>query len=144
MEIILRGTTFTEITSKMGKRNNPDTSHEAWASLNPDQLAGLRKKIYLALVSIKQGHYEDIAAACNIEPVQCWKRLSELHKDGLIHRTGERKMLSSNRMGFVWAPGKGMEDTLQKKKELSKTPTISDHSRAIKKLSESINQQTLF
>lgn len=122
----------------MTKRKSVDTSLEAYASLDPNQLVGLRKKIYLALVGIKEGHYEDIALACRIKPVQVWKRLSELHEDGLIHRTGQRKLLSSNRMGFVWAPGKPAEDIKRKEKPIP-GKTVADHSRAIKK----IQKQTL-
>lgn len=114
----------------MGKRKNPDTSNEAFYGLDPELLAGLRKRIFLALVQIKQGHYEDIAAACGIEPVQCWKRLSELNNDGLIHRTGERKFLSSGRQGFVWAPGNAPE-VVKKKERVMKGPSVSQFSKAI-------------
>jgi hypothetical protein len=114
----------------MGKRKSPATSNEAYHSLDPNQLAGLRKRIFQALQSIGTGHYEDIAIAAGIEPVQCWKRLSELHSDGIIHRTGERKMLSSNRMGFVWAPGSPPE-TVKKKERVLKGKTVADFSKAI-------------
>lgn len=127
----------------MGKRVNPDTSNEAFYGLDPEQLVGLRKRIFLALVQIKTGHYEDIAISCGIDPAQCWKRLSELHNDGLIHRTGERKMLSSKRMGFVWAPGKAPEAE-NKRERVMRGPTIADHSRPIKKLSQPIQETPLF
>lgn len=114
----------------MSKRKNPATSLEAYRSLDPDLLVGLRKKIYKALVEIGTGNYEDMAIKADIEPVQCWKRISELHKDGLIHRTGERKVLSSGRMGFVWAPG-GTPEPMKKKERVLKGKTVADFSKAI-------------
>ena len=71
----------------MPKRKNPSTS--TLYAFYTEQLVGLRKLIFKSLVEIGSGHYEDIALRAGIEPVQCWKRLSELMKDGLIHRTGE-------------------------------------------------------
>lgn len=114
----------------MPKRKVVETSREAFYSLDPDQLVGLRKKIFQALVEIGTGHYEDIALRAGIEPVQCWKRLSELHRDGLIHRTGERKMLSSNRAGFVWASG-GTPEPVKKKERVLKGKSVSEYSKAI-------------
>lgn len=119
------------------KKSLPSTSVEAFYSLDPNQLIGLRRRIFEALVLIKSGHYEDIAYAAGIEPVQCWKRLSELLKDGIIHRTGERKMLSSNRVGFVWAPGAATEP-VKKKERIMKGKNIADFSLAINQVSQSI------
>lgn len=124
----------------MGKRKIQETSREAYYSLDPNQLIGLRKRIFEALVSIGTGHYEDIAYAAGIEPVQCWKRLSELLKDGIIHRTGERKMLSSNRVGFVWAPGAATEP-VKKKERIMKGKNMADFSRAINQVQQSIHTQ---
>ena len=114
----------------MPKRKIQDTSREALLSLNPDQLVGLRKKILNTLILIGSGHYEDIAMAANITSSQCWKRLSELEKFQMIHRTGERKMLSSKRMGFVWAPGAASEP-IQKKERVMKGKTVVDYSKEI-------------
>lgn len=120
----------------MGKRKIVETSREAFYSLDPNQLIGLRKRIFEALVAIGNGHYEDIAYAAGIEPVQCWKRLSELLKDGIIHRTGERKMLSSNRVGFVWAPGAATEP-IKKKEKVMRGKTVADFSKAINQVKNS-------
>lgn len=114
----------------MSKRKVVATSREALASLDPTQLVGLRKKILNTLISIGAGHYEDIAMAANITSAQCWKRLSELEKFGMIHRTGERKMLSSKRMGFVWAPG-GTPEPVKKKERVMRGKSVADYSKAI-------------
>jgi len=114
----------------MPKHKIVETSVEAFHSLNPEQLVGLRKKILNTLIAIGSGHYEDIAMAANITSSQCWKRLSELEKFKMIHRTGERKMLSSKRMGFVWAPGASPEP-VQKKERVMKGKTVSQFAKAI-------------
>jgi hypothetical protein len=117
------------------KRKNPSTSSEAFYSLDPEQLVGLRKLIFKSLVEIGVGHYEDISLKAGIEPAQCWKRLSELEKFQMIHRTGERKMLSSKRMGFVWAPGASPEP-VQKKERVMKGKTVAEYSKSILNQSE--------
>jgi hypothetical protein len=114
----------------MPKRKVVETSREAFYSLDPDQLVGLRKKIFNTLILIGSGHYEDIAMAASIKPAQCWKRLSELEKFGMIHRTGERKLLSSNRAGFVWAPG-GTPEPVKKKERVMRGKSVSEYSKAI-------------
>lgn len=107
-----------------------DTSKEAFYSLDPEMLVGLRKKIFKALQEIGAGHYEDIAKQAGIDPMKCWKRLSELMTDGLIHRTGDRKMLSSKRAGSVWAIGPSSK-TVKRRERVMKGPTIVDYSKSI-------------
>jgi hypothetical protein len=124
----------------MGTRKVQDTSREAFYSLDPKQLVGLRKKLLQALTEIKCGHYEDIARQAGIEPIRCWKRLSELNRDGFIHRTGERKPLASKRMGCVWAPG-GTPEVTKKKERVMKGKTVADFSKAINQVKQSIHTQ---
>lgn len=114
----------------MAKRKVMSTSREAFYSLDPEQLVGLRKKILNTLLLIGRGHYEDIAIAASITSSQCWKRLSELEKFGMIHRTGDRKLLSSKRMGFVWAPG-GTPEPVKKKERVMRGKTVSQFSKEI-------------
>lgn len=83
-------------------KNIPQTSKDAYKSLDPDKINEIHKRILDALKIIGKGHYEDIAKAAKADAGRVWKRLSELHKGGLIERTGERKALSSGRDGFVW------------------------------------------
>lgn len=125
----------------MPNRNVVETSREAYYSLDPGTLVGLRRMIFDTLVQIGAGHYEDIAAAAGLEPNQVWKRLSELHNDGMIHRTGEKKILSSNRNGFVWAPGAPTDKT-KKRERVMKGKTIVDYSKAILKQPKQ-NQQNI-
>lgn len=116
----------------MGKKNIPATSREAKKSLSPDWISQTENKILETLSRIGQGHYEDVAFAAGLKPDQVWKRLSDLHKKGKIIRTGERKMLSSKRMGFVWTlKTEGKVDQVETRKRLKKSPTVQDFSRAL-------------
>jgi len=104
----------------------PETSREAYHSLDSDDIKTLHKKILAALGEMGQGTFEDIALFLKMPPERIWKRMSELRKEKLIHRPGGKKMLKSRRNGFIWALGDGDDaaDESQRKKQttpLSKT-----------------------
>ena len=130
----------------MGNKNVTDTSREAKKSLSPDWISQTENKILETLSRIGQGHYEDMAIAAGLKPDTVWKRCADLHKKGKIIRTGERKMLSSKRMGFVWTlKTEDNVDQVEVKKKLKKTPTVQDFSRAIKQPAPSSKiQERLF
>ncbi len=86
----------------MSKKRPPQTSVDAFRSLDPEKISQTHQKIINALALIHKGHFEDIAAKAKINPSSCWKRLSELREKGLIERTTERKNLSSGSQGSVW------------------------------------------
>lgn len=92
--------------------HDPDTSHDAAARLNPKQVAILKAAILEILT-------ENKASAWNVtkryfmyrEWNSTWplvkedsiaKRMSELHKDGLIRDTGERARTGFGRQAVVW------------------------------------------
>jgi len=114
----------------MSKRKLQPTSLEAYSSLNKSQLNKTYQKILEALQIIRKGHYEDIARQARLEPDRVWKRLSELAKDELIHRTGERKMLSSKRVGSVWALTEGEKPQIETEKAIP-GKSVADFSRAL-------------
>ena len=62
-----------------------------------------KDKILLAFRHVKSGTFESIAQYAGLSAQQCWKRLSELESDGLIHKTSQTKILSSGDRGVVWA-----------------------------------------
>lgn len=130
----------------MAKKNKvPDTSVEAYKSLNPAKLAKTYRGIILALTKISSGHFEDIAYQMKVEPDVVWKRLSELNKAGIIRRSGYKKILKSGRMGYMWElTTKGMPKTDKDMKALKDKPTISDYSRNIETISKQAKQQNLF
>lgn len=99
------------------KRKNPETSIDAYKSLDPQQLNETYRQILSALDSLGEGSFEDIAAFLKEPPAKIWKRLGELGKMELIYRPGNKRMLKSGRMGFTWMrtnPSK----TEQQKKEV--------------------------
>jgi predicted transcriptional regulator len=110
------------------------TSKEAYLSLDPDKIRLMYRKISDALIARGPSTYEEIADYLQEKPERIWKRLSECNRIGLCYRTGERRIMSSKRQGFVWAYGHEPE-TEVKKKKVMKGKTVVQFSRAI------LNQQ---
>src|ERR1700677_2234720 len=127
----------------MSKRKIIDTSQDAYRSLDPDSIRAMYRKIAAALQALGPSTFEEVAAYLDEKPERIWKRLDEARKIGLCHRPGEKKKMSSGRHGFLWKAGDG-PDVVDQKSKLSDTQTIADHSRAIKKLAQPVNQPTLF
>jgi predicted transcriptional regulator len=99
------------------KRKNPETSIEAYRSLDMGRINERYRKILAALGSIKEGTSEDIAEFMGVEPEVVWKRLSELMRMGLIYRPGNKRKMESGKMGFTWMkvqPPAEEKDDLQK------------------------------
>lgn len=87
------------------KRKNPETSTEAYKSLDPRELRETYRQILYALDNLGSGTFEDIAAFLKVSPQKIWKRLSELGKMELIYRPGEKKLLKSGKQGYTWMKG---------------------------------------
>lgn len=83
-------------------RQNPETSNEAYRSLDPRQLNDTYRQILSALDAIGRGTFEDVAAWLKCNPSKIWKRMSELSKMELIYRPGTKKVLKSGRQGYEW------------------------------------------
>lgn len=87
----------------MTKNNPPQTSRDAYNSLEESELKKTYEGILSALAVIKEGTFEDIAKEMKCKPDKIWKRLSELKdKYLLIYRPGHKKFLKSRREGYVW------------------------------------------
>lgn len=117
----------------MPKRKNPQTSLDAYRNLDPTRLAEIYVKIIESLKIIKEGNFEDIADHMKVKPEKIWKRLSELARAGLIHRTSTRKTLRSGDTGFTWKPGPRTE----KIEKVMPGDSISEYSKKL-------TQQNLF
>lgn len=121
--------------------NPPQTSIDAFRSLDPVKLSDTYKKIVLALAELGSGTFEDIAKKMKVDKSVVWKRLSELERANILYRPGNKKTLKSGRLGFVWmiisldAISSIIEDA-----KLKSTQTIQDHSRKIQAIAKS-NQQ---
>src|SRR5687768_17302738 len=113
----------------MTKRKIPETSKEAYNSLQPDDIREMYRKIMVALSAIGKGTFEDIAAKMKVERERVWKRLSEMQEMGLIYRPGSKKILKSGRNGFEWAlTGTHLPKTEAAEKAL-KGKSVSDFSK---------------
>lgn len=86
----------------MPKRKTPETSIEAYNSLDPVQIRDIYIQIKWALGQIGSGHFEDIAAALKLPKDRIWRRLKEMEDLGMIYRPGTKKVLSTGRNAMVW------------------------------------------
>lgn len=125
----------------MRKSNPPQTSIDAFRSLDPAKLSDNYKKIVLALTELGSGTFEDIAKKMKVDRSVVWKRLSELERANILYRPGTKKALKSGRLGFVWMilSLDGIASIIEEAK-LKSTQTIQDHSRNIQAIANS-NQQ---
>lgn len=120
----------------MGKRTKISTSQDAYKSLDPEKTRAMYAKIVKALEIIGPATYEELATYMREKPERVWKRLSEAGRLNLIHRPGDRKIMSSGRQGFVWSVGPSPEP-VKKKERVMKGRTVSDFSKAINQVKNS-------
>lgn len=127
----------------MRKSNVPETSKEAYKSLDPVKLNDSYKRIVLALSELGSGTFEDIAKKMKVDKSVVWKRLSELERANILYRLGTKKKLKSGRLGYVWMilSLDGIASLIEEAK-LKSTPTIQDHSRNIQAIADSKPLQT--
>lgn len=128
----------------MAKKQIPDTSKEAWRSLDPTQIAEIYRGILYALGIMNKATFEEIAAHMRVDKSRVWKRMSELERMKLVYRPGSKKSLKSGRMGYEWAlTSTSIPKTDQDMKALKGKPTVSDYSRNINTISKKANQLKL-
>lgn len=111
------------------KKKLPQTSVDAFHSLNPEKISAICQKIVNGLAVIGKGTYEDISKQIKTDPMKVWKRCSDLRNNGFLYRSGERRKMSSGREGFVWS----LSDKGKKAVTVSSMPgkTVVDFSRAL-------------
>lgn len=86
----------------MSNRKQPETSLEAYRSLDLKELNETYRDILKSLGELGEGTFEEIAAHMKVDKSRVWKRMSELEKMELVYRPGKKKLLKSNRNGYVW------------------------------------------
>lgn len=84
------------------KKNNPETSNEAFRSLTPDMITKHHNKIIIALRKLGEATYEEIARAVKMERHQVGRRLSELEREQIVYKPGNKKSTKSGRHAFVY------------------------------------------
>ena len=86
------------------ERNNPTTSHEAYASMTPVILADHYQKILSSLSVLGKAIYEEIAVHNQWQDKnRVSRRIGELERMQLVYKTGEKKLTSSGRNANVYA-----------------------------------------
>lgn len=111
----------------MSKKSVPQTSKDALASLDPEKIGQIYKDIVMALRIIGPETYEGIAKHLKKDSDKIWKRMSELHRMGLVERSGKRKKMASGREGFVWTA----TDKLPNTEKIMPGRTVADFSKAL-------------
>lgn len=87
----------------MSKRKAPpNTSIDAYHSLQPEHLAEIYRKILEALGKIGEGTFEEIASVAKLPKDRVWRRMNELQKLELVYRPGNKRPLRSGRLGYTW------------------------------------------
>lgn len=85
----------------MTNRRTPITSHLAHESVKHGKQA-MYEKIIAGMERLRVGgNFEEIAIASNLEPAQCWKRLSEMVDAGTVFNVGITHKTSSGRQAMV-------------------------------------------
>jgi predicted transcriptional regulator len=122
----------------MRKSKPPQTSIDAFKSLDRAKLSDTYKKIILALAALGSGTFEDIAKKMKVNESVVWKRLSELERANILYRPGTKKTLKSGKLGFVWMIlSLDIISSLIEESKLKSTQTIQDHSRNIQSIAKS-------
>lgn len=126
----------------MAKKKLPETSLEAYKSLDPTQLIEIYRQIIWGLSQIGEGTFEEIAAAIKLPRERVWKRMTDLEKMGLAYRPGNKRLLKSGRNGFTWMlTQEGVPKTTVTEKSL-KGKSVSDYSKELTK--PAVKQTELF
>jgi hypothetical protein len=86
---------------KLARNSDPVTSKIA--AIHVIEFSGNHhKKIYSALVTMKDGTFYEIADTADLQPASVWRRLNELEKKGRIYPTGEHRRGPTGRLCRVW------------------------------------------
>lgn len=81
----------------------PETSKEAYYSLDHDSIDTLHRHILTALAEMGQGTSEQVSTHTGIAHARLWKRFSELERDEKIYNTKIKHKNKSGRNAFQYA-----------------------------------------
>ena len=85
------------------ERVNPQTSHDAYRSITPEQLSRHYSKIMEALKVLGSASAEQIAKHLTMEHSQVNRRMSEMFRLEMIYKPGKKVLTKSGRNAYVWA-----------------------------------------
>ena len=125
------------------KRKNPQTSLDAYNSLQPEQVREVYTKIIEALKVLGTASTEQIADYTTLPHAKIHKRVSEMERLEMIYRPGNRVPTKAGRSAHVWCLRNNQPkvETEKSQKQLKGQKSIAEYSRSITKLG---NQQKLF
>jgi len=84
-------------------RNNPKTSIDAYNSIKGDVRQNHNAKIVSALLALKSATYEEIANYLKWDDKnRAARRLSELEREQIVYKPGEKRKTKSGRDAFVY------------------------------------------
>lgn len=89
----------------MKKRKLPETSMEAYRSLEPKKMQDIYGKILFALERLDCATSEQIAGFLQVPHEMVWKRMSELCRPPIekVYNTGIKKATKSGRKAFAYS-----------------------------------------
>ncbi len=128
------------------KRKNPDTSIAAYHSLEKEKVEALHKKIYEALVVLKEATTEKISEYLGMEHERIHKRPCEMERKGMIYKTKNKVLNRSGRFAYTWAIKVEGEETPIPEKAPERFPkgkSATDFSMALINLTKG-SQLTMF
>lgn len=81
----------------------PETSHEAFDLMTKPLISSHQQQITYALKVLKKATFEEIASYLNWDDKnRAARRLSELERDQVIYKTGEKRKTKYGRNAFVY------------------------------------------
>lgn len=124
------------------QRTQPQTSLDAYKSLNPENVREVYKKILGALKVLGSANTEKISDFLTIEHSKVHKRVSEMQGLEMIYKPGTRSSMKSGRTGYDWAiRGNGQKEPAV---EHTYKPNEKTASTIASEIINSTNQPTLF
>ena len=112
----------------MGERKLPDTSISAYKQ-SKELSKAHRAKILEALIELGSATYEEISVKTGIESHGVGRRLSELERDGKIHKTGEKRPTKSSRNANCYMQGKAPEHSILTEIKSRAKPITDDQNK---------------
>lgn len=129
----------------MSARKIPETSKEAYRSLDVATLNERYKTILDALGKLGEATTEEIAAYAKVRHETIWKRFSELANMNLIYRPGNKRLMKSGRNGYTWMLCCDSTPKTVNSEKALKGDSIADISRNMAKIGDKHQTQpTLF
>lgn len=87
----------------MKNRKQPQTSLDAYHSIESKHLNQTYQSILTALQALKSASAEQIAIYLGKEHEQINRRVSELEKQNKIYRNGKQTLTKKGRLAYCWA-----------------------------------------